>query len=118
MKEVSFIWLNLLVHKLDLSHSLILFLFHIYMSLSDLLPDDGECDWAANELPCDYPRLLAGCDHGATAAGSNSSDLAQVLPLSVHLHDLPVCSVRGHPACTLHRYVTSNQVHLKDFKVE
>ena len=70
---------------------------------TDLLPDDSECDRPEDELPGDHPWLLVGSHLGEAAAGSHGQDLAQILSLSVHLHDLPVPSVCGHTACSLHR---------------
>lgn len=70
---------------------------------TDLLPDDGECDWPADELPGYNPWLLVGSHLGEAAAGSHCQDLAQILSLSVHLHDVPVSSMCGHTASSLHR---------------
>lgn len=81
--------------------------FFVLLKLSllnkDLLPDDGERDWPADEFPGDNPRLLVGRHFGEAAAGSNCQDLAQILSLSFHLHDLPVPAVCWYPTCYLHR---------------
>lgn len=69
----------------------------------DLLPDDGQRDRPADEFPGHHPRLLVGGHPGAAAPGSDGPDLAQILPLPVRLHDLPVPAVRGHTAGSLHR---------------
>lgn len=71
--------------------------------LKDLLPDDGECDWPADELLGDNPWLLVGSHLGEAAAGSYCQYLAQILSLPVHLHDLPVFTVCGNTACSLYR---------------
>lgn len=71
--------------------------------LEDLLPVDSECDWPADELLGDHPRLLVGSHLGEAAAGSDCQNLAQILSLLVHLHDLPVFTVFGDSTCSLHR---------------
>ncbi len=73
------------------------------LSPLDLLPDDCECYWPAYELPGYYPRLLVGGHHGAAAQSSHCQDLVKVLPVSGCLHDIPVCSLCGHPSCPLYR---------------
>lgn len=71
--------------------------------LKDLLPDDGECDWPADELLGDNPWLLVGSHLGEAASRSYCQDVAQILSLLVCLHDLPVSVVCGYTTCTLHR---------------
>lgn len=80
--------------------------------LKDLLPDDGECDWSADELFGHNPRLLDGGPVGEAAASSYRQDLAKILHLPVHLHDLPVPAVCGHPSCSLPRPVQRNTYSL------
>lgn len=79
------------------------FLTRLFLLKSDLLPDDGERDWPTDEFPGDYPRLLVGRYPGEAATGSDGPDLAQILPLPVRLHDLPVPAVRWHSTSSLHR---------------
>lgn len=64
----------------------------------DLLPDDGECDRATDELHGYPARLLAGRHPDAAPAGGHRPPLAQVLPLPRRLPPLPVLAVRGHAA--------------------
>lgn len=48
----------------------VLTLFHLSVHLSkDLLYDDGECDWTADELPGDNPWLLVSSHFGEAAPG-------------------------------------------------
>lgn len=77
------------------------------MSLSetDMLPDDSECDWSADELCGDNPWLLDGSSVGEEAESSDRQDLAQILSLPVRFHDLSVPAVCGNSACSLHRSV-------------
>lgn len=70
---------------------------------TDLLPDDGECDWPEDELPDDNPRLLAGGHLVQAPAGGYCQALAQLLRLPVRLYDLPVPVVFRRPARSLHR---------------
>lgn len=74
-----------------------------FFLIKDLLPHDGERDWPADELHGDNPRLLVGGHLGEETASSYRQDLAQVLSLPVHLHDLSVPAVCGHAACPLYR---------------
>lgn len=71
--------------------------------LKDLLLDDGECDWTADELLGNNPWLLVGSHLGEAAASSYCQNLAQILSLPIHLHDIPVSTVCGHTACSLYR---------------
>lgn len=71
--------------------------------LKDLLPDDGECDWPADEFLGNNPRLLASSHIVEAATCSYCQDLAQILSVPVHLHDLSVSTVCGHTPCSLHR---------------
>ena len=77
--------------------------YPIHFFIKDMLPDDGERDWPENELFSYNPWLLDGCHLGQAAASSYFQDLAQILSLSVNLHDLPVSAVCGHTACSLSR---------------
>lgn len=70
---------------------------------TDLLPDDGECDWPADELPDDNPRLLAGGHPVEAAASSDRQAVAQLLRLPDCLHGLPVPAVLGHTTRPVHR---------------
>lgn len=70
---------------------------------TDLLPDDGECDWPEDELLNDNPWLLAGGHLVKAPAGSYSQGLAQLLCLPVCLYDLPVPVVFRHTARSVHR---------------
>ena len=67
-----------------------------------MFPDDGECDRPADELLGDNPWLLVGSHLGEAPACGYGQDLAQILSLSVHLHDLPVSAVCGNTACSLY----------------
>ncbi len=82
---------------------LFFFLINPTLFLKDLLPDDGECDWSADELLGDNPWLLVGSHLGEAATGSHCWDLAQILSLPVYLYDLPVSIVCGHTTCSLYR---------------
>lgn len=75
-----------------------------------MLPDDGECDRTENELSGPYPRLLDGCHLGEAAPSSHRQDLAQILSVPVHLHDLPVPALCGHSACSLHGWVQARDL--------
>lgn len=72
-------------------------------SLTDLSPDDGECDWPEDELPHDNPWLLVGGHLVQAAASSYCQALAQLLCVPVCLHGLPVSAVFRHTARSLHR---------------
>lgn len=91
------------------------FFFFLLPPFKDLLSDDCECDWPADELPGDNPWLLVGSHRGEAPAGSYCQDLAKILSLPVHLHDLPVYTVCGHATCSLYRWVLiSTYVQLDD----
>lgn len=91
------------VVKLQFCFFSIFILLKPTLLLKDLLPDDGECDWPTDEFLGDNPWVLVGSHLGEAAAGSYCQDLAQILSLPVHLHDLPVSTVCGHTTCSLHR---------------
>lgn len=82
---------------------LVIILLKPTLLLKDLLPDDGKCDWPADELLGDNPWLLVGSHLGEAAAGSHCQDLAQILPFPVHLHDITVSTVCWNTTCSLYR---------------
>lgn len=70
---------------------------------ADLPADDGECDWAEDELPDDNPWLLVGSHLVEAPASRYCQALAQLLCLPVVLYDLPVSVVSRHTARPVHR---------------
>lgn len=85
--------------------SFLVLIFKYLLFFKDLLPDDCECDWTEDEFFSDNPRLLVSSNLSEAEAGSYCKDLAKILSLPVHHHDLPVSAVCGHTASSLHRWV-------------